>query len=395
MLSSAPIEDIFSKFYLLVVSGKVPVQPQDYSPIVSFYTRIDEGTLLTKNQADYILRILDKYKNLSAGAGLDYKESLIDPLWKNSFRVLDLAKRIYVEKAADGKIEVCLKFPFQLKKEFDDEISIMSTTHRANKWDPEDKIRRLDLYEYNLMALYDFANKHNFDIDDSFMSVLADVEEIWQHSEEIVPSCKIDGVGVYLTNATEDANTYYQENKTENVPTNLLLAKSMGYLLSASPRDTVEKIAASPENTFWIKDYSTFFSIYNQLKDRVCIILDRTSDTLGWLQNFVAEADKMMVSRDEIKVCFRDGKDSKSGINDWIKLAGVGGKVETGKILIFESKPAKWLFKDNQDVKLLVTNNIYPPTNGMAREWFHSHPCVIYLGDVKPTAQKGQKIVEL
>ena len=116
---------------------------------------------------------------------------------------------------------------------------------------------------------------------------------------------------------------------------------------------------------------------------------------MPWLQNFVADAEKSGVSREEIKVCFRDNKESTTGLNDWIKIAGVGGKVETGRILIFESKPAKWLFKSSNDVTLLVTNNIFPPTNTMARDWFMCHPCVIYLGDTKPTETKGQKIVEL
>jgi hypothetical protein len=123
--------------------------------------------------------------------------------------------------------------------------------------------------------------------------------------------------------------------------------------------------------------------------------LDRTADALSWLQQFVADADLHNISRDDIKVCFRENKDSKSGLNDWIRLAGVGGKVESGKILIFESKPAKWLFKDVNDVKMLVTNNLYPPSYSMTRDFFNSHPCVIYLGDIKPSEQKGQKIVEL
>ena len=53
------------------------------------------------------------------------------------------------------------------------------------------------------------------------------------------------------------------------------------------------------------------------------------------------------------------------------------------------------MFKDSIDVKMLVTNNIYPPTNTMTKDWFNSHPCVVYLGDTKPTEQRGQKIVEL
>jgi hypothetical protein len=116
---------------------------------------------------------------------------------------------------------------------------------------------------------------------------------------------------------------------------------------------------------------------------------------LPWLQNFVADADKSEVSREEIKVCFRDSKESDSGINEWIKIAGVGGKVETGRILIFESKPAKWLFKSDIDVTMLVTNNIFPSTSSMTKDWLRSHPCVIYLGDTRPTETKGQKIVEL
>jgi len=109
----------------------------------------------------------------------------------------------------------------------------------------------------------------------------------------------------------------------------------------------------------------------------------------------VADADAQGVSRDEIKVCFRDSRLQDTGINEWIKLAGVGGKVESGRLLIFESRPAKWLFKDTSDVTLLVTNNVFPPTNVITRDWFNSHPCVIYLGDIKPSETKGQRIVEL
>jgi hypothetical protein len=135
--------------------------------------------------------------------------------------------------------------------------------------------------------------------------------------------------------------------------------------------------------------------LHKQIDGKICVILDRTSNTLDWLKNFVSCADESGISRQEIKVCFRENKDSTTGLNDWIKSAGVGGKVESGKILIFEFKPAKWLFKEQQDVKILVTNNLYPSTNQITKDWLNSHPCVIYLGDIKPSEQRGQKIVEL
>jgi len=389
-------EDILSQLYLLVCTNAISVQHQDVLPIQSFYSKISLAEPLTKNQANYITKLLDKYKNASADAGIDYRENIKALKWKLPFRELDLSKKIYVEEV-EGKLEICIKFPYQLKKEFETEIETAQSTgnRKASTWDPENRIRRLEFYEFNLITLYEFAVKHNFEIDDSFMSVVSEVEEIWANADDIVPYSRWSFSGLELVNAPEDAENYYSEHTCSSYAKNLLLAKSMGYLYKGAETGTVEQIAAAPENTFWIKDYSMFFRIYNQLKERVCIILDRSSNTLEWLQNFVAEADRMLVSRDEIKVCFREGKDGKFGINEWIKLAGVGGKVETGKILIFESKPAKWLFKDPHDVTLLITNNIYPQTNVMTRDWFNSHPVVIYLGNTKPTEQRGYKIVEL
>lgn len=396
MLSSVFAEDVFLLFYSLVQSGRLDVQHQDFSPILSFHTKIEDGSQLTQNQANYILKILEKYKNLSALAGIDYRDSLQKLEWKQPFRILDLGKRIYVEKTKEGKLEICLKFPYQLKKEFDEEINInLPNSHRVSHWDNEDKVRRLNFYEFNLITLYEFAVKHNFDIDDTFMSVMADVEEIWQNADNVIPYSEVTEVGVTLNNASESAQESWLYTHTQTYEDDLLLAKSMGFPLQKTPVSLIEKIASSVENSFWIKQNSELFSICKNLKGKVCIILDRTSDTLPWLKKFVADADISGINREEIKVCFRDTKDSKTGINEWIKAAGVGGKVEDGRILIFESKPAKWLFKEEQDVKLLVTNNIYPPTNTLAKEWFQSHPCVIYLGETKPTEQRGQKIVEL
>lgn len=395
MLSSEYAEDLFVDFYKFVAQQKISIQSQDFSPISSFYEKISNNQELTKNQANFLLKLLDKYKNISANAGLDYRSSLGQLRWRNSFRVLDLTKKIYIE-SRQGKLEICLKFPYQLKKEFEEEINInQNDSYKISQWDPEAKVRRLDLYDFNLIALYEFAIKHNFEIDDSFMSVVADIEEIWQNSEDVIPHSEIDKSSVMLRNTSSETLDWWEQHKSNNIYQDLLLAKSMGFIYNEKPKNLVEKIASSSENSFWIKQNLHLLSIYKTINGKICIILDRTSNTLSWLQQFVADADQAEVNRDEIKVCFRENKENNSGVNEWIKNAGVGGKIEDGRILIFESKPAKWLFKQDNDVIMLVTNNIYPPTNMLARDWFQSHPCVIYLGDTKPTEIKGQKIVEL
>lgn len=395
MLSSEYAEDLFVDFYKFVAQQKISIQGQDFSPISSFYEKISNNQELTKNQANFLLKLLDKYKNISANAGLDYRSLLGRLRWRNSFRVLDLTKKIYIE-SRQGKLEICLKFPYQLKKEFEEEINInQNDSYKISQWDPEAKVRRLDLYDFNLIALYEFAIKHNFEIDDSFMSVVADIEEIWQNSEDVIPHSEIDKGSVVLRNTSSETLDWWEQHKSNNIYQDLLLAKSMGFIYGEKPKNLVEKIASSSENSFWIKQNLHLLSIYKTINGKICIILDRTSNTLSWLQQFVADADQAEVNRDEIKVCFRENKENNSGVNEWIKNAGVGGKIEDGRILIFESKPAKWLFKQDNDVIMLVTNNIYPPTNMLARDWFQSHSCVIYLGDTKPTEIKGQKIVEL
>jgi hypothetical protein len=394
MLPSEFAEDVFVEFYKLVAQQKISIQGQDFSPISSFHEKIINSGELTKNQANFLIKLLEKYKTMSAMAGLDYGSKLSDLKWRNPFRVLDLSKKIYVE-LRENKLEICLKFPYQLKKEFEDEIERRETLHAHSSWDPDDKVRRLDFYHYNLITLYEFVCKHNFEIDDTFMNVLSDVEEIWQNSEDAIPYSELGTYGVQLKNASDETAEWWQSNKAGSISKDLLLAKSMGFLYQEKPRNLVEKIAASQENSFWMKNNQDFFELSKSFSGKICVLLDRSSATLPWLQNFVADAEKSGVDREEIKVCFRDNKESTTGLNEWIKVAGVGGKVETGKILIFESKPAKWLFKADNDVTLVVTNNIFPPTNTMARDWFMCHPCVIYLGDTRPTETKGQKIVEL
>jgi hypothetical protein len=388
------VEDLFVKFHntITVCDG---CSDQDYAPIFSFYDKITSGEELTQNQGNFILKLLEKYKHVSAAAGFDYNSTLSSATWKTPFRLLDLSKRISVDKDSTGKVWVQMKFPYQMKKQFEEEITYHNTNQNSGSWDPENKIRKLSLYDNNLIHLYEFAQKYNFEIDDTFMLALAEVEEIWQNVDNILPCCRIVDGKVELINPLGDAVEWWKGRVVNSVADNLLTAKSMGYSLKGIPSTLLEKIAVAKENQFWVKTNQELFSLYKEITGTVCIVLDRSSDTMKWLQQFVADADANTIPRSDIKVCFRENKDGTQGLNDWIKQAGVGGKVETGRILIFESKPAKWLFKDDLDVKMLITNNIYPPTNVLTAEWFKSHPCTIYLGNIKPSEKRGNKIVEL
>jgi len=368
------------------------VQSQDSSAIQSFYDVLISGTQLTEAQASYILKILHKYKNLAAIRGFDYSVGLDAPKWKNSFRILDTEKRIFVETDSNGAIWVCLKFPFALKKAFEDTLQNVKT---ASVWDPELKVRKVNLYNCNLVQIGEFVQEHGFNIDDSFLTILGQIEEIWANQSKIIPSSTISNNAVTLVNASEDATTYWNANRTGRLENDLLLAKSMGFLLDKKAETVIERIAATKPNQYWVKDNSELLALCNQIDGKVCIILDRVGNTTAWLKGFAESIDSCGIDRNTVKVCFRAEKNDSSDLNEWVRENGFGGNIADGKFLIFNHKPAKWLFKETESVKILVSNNLYPSTNAITRDWFNSHPLVIYVGTIKPSEQRNKNIVEL
>ena len=400
MLRSHFIEDIFLEFYLLVSLQQISVQWHDSTPIDSFASTIgNDSNNLTKAQSLYILRLLTKYKAVAKNAGLDYEHALAVPQWKKSFRVIDTSKRIHVEENPAGYAQLCIKFPYEFKKTFDTEFSELMSRASTKMWDNDRKLRVIPLNEINLVTLHDFASKHGFELDASFEEVLATVEETWNQQDTIVPFAEVIDNTVVIRNAVEDAIKFWEENKSGNIGQDLLLAKSMGFTarLNNVPVTPAEKIAASFETMFWLRENKTFFDLYKELKQGiVCIVLDRASNTHDWIKDFVLESSQAGIERNDIKVCFRETDLNKSNrFNDWVKAHGLGGSVDTGRIFIFENKPAKWLFTKGLDVKMIVTNNLYPNTHNMTQQWIEHHPCVLHIGDIKPSQKRNLKIVGL
>ena len=392
MVQSDYIEDIFIEFFELVSSASLPLQSQDKAPAFSFYQVITGGTLLTQNQANYILKILQKYRNMSAFAGIDYSDKLKNPVWKKEFRTLDSSRNLAVSKDANGKLWVDLKFPYALKNHVE---SAFLSKKVESTFDYEEKIRKIALYDANLIAIYEYCQSEGFTIENSFMDALAEIEEIWQNQDEIIPYSRITNNTVELVNATDTAVEWWAAHATGNIIDDLLLAKHMGYTLVKNPENIVEKIASSDSNSFWMKDSEDFFDICKNVSGKVAIILDRPAKSFEWIKEFSEGAFLSGIDPSSIKVCYREDQHDTSGFNQWVHDRGHSGKIEEGKIFIFNHKPPKWLFKENNSVTIIATNHLYPPTKLITRDWMASHPCVVYLGDIRPSEIRNQNIVNL
>ena len=394
------VEDLFTEFYNQTILDIEILQDHDTAAMHSFFNQIDLGNQLTANQGNFLLKILTKYKSHAKRLGIDYGTLLDTPVWKTTFRKLDLSKRAFVEQDEDGAISICLKFPYSLKDIFDKEFDTESQGYNASQWDGDRKLRVLDVYKFNVIHLEEFLKKHDFELDESFLELVDVVSEIWDQQDNIIPYAEIVNNEIKLINTTEDSLEFFQTHKYNQLHKDLFLAKSMGYPVRftrpTNAIGAIEKICQSKSKNFWMKSNSDFFNLYKEIDGVACILIDRnTQDIVAWLERFIGSADIAGIPRSEIKVCFRDPVEKKSKLNEWIKENDLGGKVDCGKILIFLHKPPKWLFKDAIDVKLVITNSYTPINEPTTSAWLMAHPCVCYLGEIKPTPVRKQKIVSL
>jgi hypothetical protein len=247
-------EDIFLEFYHLMVRHGFALTGQDQSATYNFYSLISAGSQLTQSQAGLIIKILKKHKIIAQKYNFDYVDQIENPVWKNEFRILDLTKKIFVEKDESGELLILLKFPFSMKETFDREFSTEKDHFKHSRWNQEKKLREVKFSEINVVALYEFLRKHHFEIDDSFLEAVESVEEIWANQEDFLPHSTIFENQLVLINSNEYADAYFEKNSTGNIHHDMLLAKSMQFPLNviSKPQEIVEKIASSNNNIFWI-----------------------------------------------------------------------------------------------------------------------------------------------
>ena len=390
-MKSLFVEDIFVDFIDLISSGSIRMQPHDRNAAYNFYQDILLGKQFTEKQGQFIIKILFKYRK-QAKDFLDYETAIENPAWKQPFRTIDKSKKAWVEIDEISKPWICLKFPFELKDAFEQEF--VELPRGVNIWNPDRRIRQISLYDCNIMQVYKFITEHKFEIDDSFMDAYSYVEEIWQNQEYYTKASYIENNSVHLENASVDALEYFDKNKTDNIDNDLILAKLMSFPYKGTVSNRVEKIASSKHNEFWIKDLAEFIHFSFQINCKVCFILDRASDTIDWLTNLSKVLDNMNFDKSLFRVCFRKDNKQYPEFNSWISEQGFGGKIASAKFLIFNHKPAKWLFKNENDVIIYASNGLYPTTDSTTGAILNNAPLVFFVGDIKPTAKKD-RVIEL
>jgi hypothetical protein len=390
-------EDIFTKFYEGICSQPSVWSHTDGSGAASFYSLIISGKALTYKQGQYLIRILEKYKQISKVYGFDYTDSLKTATWKAVFREIDLTKKLSCLKDEEGILWICFKFPFQTKEIFEKEFDKDLRKPNVSKWDNDKKVRLLSFNDFNLIRIHAFAMEQQIEIDESFMFAMSEVEQVWQSQSDISPYCKIEDGKVTLVNANSSAQEYWDSEFSDNVVNDLLTAKHMGFKLDLgrNPESVIEQLAVTTDSNFYIVDHTDVFKIYKEIKGKVAVLLDRNNESIDWIKSFIKNANDNGIPNSEIRVCFRSNNNDTPNINQWIKDEGLGGPIEGGKMLVFQHQPPKWLFSSNEHVKLIITNFVHPAPSSRTQDWMTSHPCVLYMDKVKASTLRNQHIVNL
>ena len=389
------IEDLVSILHRKIVNYEVSAHHQDIGPVISFNKTITSGRLLTRKQGNFILQILKKYKNTLGIENID--EHLSTPVWKNDFRVIDTNKYIGIETDENNVTWLSVKFPYSYKEEF---IKVFFNKERdPTRWDPINLARKVKITDINLILFVEIAVQQGFEIDETVLTVVSYVEELWNNEERLVPYSLIEDNQVRLVNASKSTVEYWNDNKVNIIEHDLLLAKQMGFILRDSQRQTVsEKISSTPDTHFWFKEPEKFYQYIDELAAfPVVFVLDRSPEPLDWTRQFVREFPFKNFVREDIRICFRPSNNDRKGkeFNDWLKDQCLNKPVADGKIFICQQKPPKWMFENGFKVKVIATNSIYPSVNAVTNALFSSHPNVFYFDKVKPSSKRNVKIAEL
>jgi hypothetical protein len=397
MLSSVYTEDIFLEFYYLVDRNIISVEHRDVEPIESFYNTINSGKQLTRSQSNFIIRILSKYIHNIDDKIDGVKETIENPKWKNSFREIDNTRSLSLHVDENHVKYLLVKFPFAFKDTYAKEFT--GGSRNLSAWDVELKVQKIKLLDVNLVSFVDLARKYKFEIDSTVIDAVDTVEEYWNDQLDYIPYSVVEEQLVQLKNATESSINYFEKHKTGNIDQDLFLAKTLGYTAhNREPITFIDRIVTSDENKFWIKTTESLLTILKNINNwPVVIVLDRATDTIDWCNQFINTLSETGNQDIKTKICFRypNTEAKGSAFNQWIKDSGFGADMKEGQIFICNHKLPKWMLKDEFDVKIVISNGIFPSTNTTTESLIDSHHTVFFLGDIKPSEKRKKKIVEL
>lgn len=387
------VEDLFIDFMNNVDSFAINIDSSDLKPCSDFHRLMTRQEALTHPQSAFVIRLLSKYRKTIEDTGLD--TSIIDsPKWRSPFRVIDHSKKIFVSRSDEGELLVCVKHPYSYKEPFEKSCERVQMTWKDSHWDSQEKVKKYTLDAINVLATKEFALQKKYEMSQEFLDLVDYIEQIYEDQERYLTTADIINDQVVIFNCSEETQSFFQDQKNNNINDDLFLAKSMGFIKLYPGKSVIEKICSTQNNFFWIKQRKRFLDLVFSLSGKTVITLTKENPK-EWIESFLVELASSGYDPSLCKVGFRTSNIDDPDFNSWVRERGLGGDLKQGKILIFKDKPPKWLLENSDDVNIVASSGAFLPSSSVAQTWISQMPCVIFLGDISPSMSKGMKIVEL
>lgn len=312
---------------------------------------------LTEKQGNLAIFILKKYQSiLSTHLNQNIEPFLLNPVFKNSFRLINQSKTIRIISHDQLKYAIEVKFPYEesiikLIQQKKSELNVAVWSNDSKSW-----IFSLD--EASICFLRDLTNNYSFNVDEEFQNYIDQLILIEKNIENIVPMAVLKDQKVKLINVSE----HMPQNISDDFLESIFFAKKHGVLVWDQLIE--EEIKALPYSDFtksFIKqDSGIMFELdlgKNSLKELTPIlnyinpilVILGANNSLAKLDNMVKFFNDCGINNEEMTVMFRLPSDTDSDFNLYIKNSQLNSKL---------SKNIKVVFVGDQIPKTVLSSDI-------------------------------------
>lgn len=397
------IEDIINNLvgFGSVLSRGFPVflPAYDKNLLESFENQLSKGLGFTEKQSVIALRILVRHQDkISLYLKQDISPFLSTPQYKFSRRVINSEKSVKIENVESRNTKVIrARFPYDEKlveqiKKYRDEVrkSRIKASGYVNfpivDWNGETKSWDFEIYEENLLWIFNNLGSLGFNFDDELISFKNDVETIQNQLENYVPMVVFD------ENRFKFINTHpsIPQPESNDLLEVLFQAKKYGiytwdeYIASELENNSVNSVTRSilQDNKAQGIELTSGDHPIDCLSDvikysnKTLVVIPGGSE-LELLKKCCDFFEKIGIGSEKMAVLFRLDSSAGKICNDFVKEKKLNNPItDDVKIFFVSAKVPKPLINSNFEIDTILTlgNNSAHYT---VKNLLKNHHCVI------------------
>lgn len=189
------------------VSKPISLANYDVGFVNNAVRSINKGEGLSDRQRALTIKLVSKYTRQYKRLGIDVTSIVNNPVWSSELRQVDRKKLIDIEEDI-----ITIKFPYQ--KDMIREINSLAKKLRSvrTQFDKETKQYQTSYNEYNLLSIFNWSSKYDFEYSNKFMDVYKKCKHILHNRSDYAIQLVIEDDKCVLRNAPDTLKEYWVNN---------------------------------------------------------------------------------------------------------------------------------------------------------------------------------------